>query len=239
MSARRLAAALLASLAAAPAWAGPPYDTDDPVPTDLRHWEIYAFAGGARGGGAFDGSAGLDLNYGAFRNVQLTATLPVDFVRGPGARTGLGDLEFGAKYRFLHDEAAGVSLAAFPRAIVPTSKVGSGRVAFLLPVWGEKDWRRWSVFGGGGYAVNPGLGNRNYWVAGAAVTRAIGKRLAVGAEATHHGRDADDAPAVTTLGLGASYRLRGPFSLLVSAGPSFSGRGGERYHAYAALLIAF
>ena len=32
--------------AAGPAFAGPPYLTDDPVPTDTGHWEIYAFTAG-------------------------------------------------------------------------------------------------------------------------------------------------------------------------------------------------
>src|SRR4051812_43790223 len=56
--------------AAGPAMAGPPYDTDDPEPTDRGHWEIYAFAAGDRIGGASDGAAGLDLNYGAAPGVQ-------------------------------------------------------------------------------------------------------------------------------------------------------------------------
>jgi len=68
-----------------PAVAGPPCATEDPEPTDLGHWEIYLFgaAGGAHG--AWDGAAGADLDHGAFENVQLTATLPLDH-----AALGLG-----------------------------------------------------------------------------------------------------------------------------------------------------
>jgi hypothetical protein len=69
-------AAALAVTATA-AIAGPPYATDDPEPTDLGHWEIYAFAAGTRADGGYDGAAGLDLNYGPVPNVQLTATLPI------------------------------------------------------------------------------------------------------------------------------------------------------------------
>jgi hypothetical protein len=121
----------------APAWAGPPYDTDDPEPTDYRHWEIYLFGAGARSGGAFDGSAGIDLNYGVVKEVQLTATLPADFTRGAGARTGIGDVELGVKYRFYHDDAAGFSITAFPRLILPSSGKthGSGKTGLLLPIW--------------------------------------------------------------------------------------------------------
>ena len=37
------AAMVFALAAAGPAWAGPPFVTDDPEPTDLGHWEIYDF----------------------------------------------------------------------------------------------------------------------------------------------------------------------------------------------------
>lgn len=231
------AAALLPS----PALAGPPYDTDDPEPTDYRHWEIYLFGAGARSLGAFDGVAGLDLNYGAAKNLQLTATLPIDFTRGPGARTGIGDVELGIKYRFYQDEAAGFSIAAFPRVILPSSgkRYGSGKTGMLLPVWAQKDVGKWSLFGGGGYAINPGAGNRDYWQVAGAVTRELSSRLSLGVEATHRGPDAFGARPTTTLGVGGIWRIKGPLSLLASAGPSFAGRSGDKYHAYVALGLNF
>ena len=76
--------------------AGPPYLTDDPVPTDLGHWEIYAFSARRRARARpFDADAGLDLNYGAVKDVQLTATLPsaCRMNRSDGWRTGTGDVE--------------------------------------------------------------------------------------------------------------------------------------------------
>lgn len=231
---KRYGCLAILGLLATPALAGPPYDTDDPVPTDWHHWELYTFIAGTRAGGALDGSLGLDINYGAARDLQLTATVPADFVRGPGARIGAGDLELGAKYRFYHDDAAGFSIAAFPRAILPTEgkRYGSSKTGALLPVWAQQDWGQWSLFAGGGYAINPGAGNRNYWQAGGALTRQVSERLQLGVETTWHGRDAGDGRPTATLGVGAIYRLKGPFSLLASAGPSFAGgRGGDHYHA--------
>src|SRR4051794_1219273 len=100
-------------LASSAGHAGPPYDTDDPEPTELHHWEIYAFGAGDGFDGIVDGAAGLDLNYGAAPGLQLTATLPVAFETGGGTRVGRGDVELGIKYRFLHREQAGLSLAIF------------------------------------------------------------------------------------------------------------------------------
>src|SRR5437868_5750437 len=93
----------VATLCSSPVLAGPPYQTDDPEPTDLHHWEIYNFVTVDGRHGDFDGEAGVDLNYGAARGLQLTATLPVAFSHTPetgwsGAR---GDLELGAKYRLV------------------------------------------------------------------------------------------------------------------------------------------
>src|SRR3954447_10693453 len=96
-SMRSIAAAVLALLPAA-AIAGPPYQTDDPEPTELHHWEIYAFGTADGRHGEVDGATGFDLNYGGAKGLQLTATLPVAFSRAPdsGWRGGRGDLELGA-----------------------------------------------------------------------------------------------------------------------------------------------
>ena len=45
----------------------------------MGHWEIYVFTAGEGRGSVFDGDAGVDLNYGPVKGVQLTATLPLGF----------------------------------------------------------------------------------------------------------------------------------------------------------------
>jgi hypothetical protein len=40
------AAAFVLGLCTVRAFAGPPYHTDDPEPTDYQHYEIYAFTNG-------------------------------------------------------------------------------------------------------------------------------------------------------------------------------------------------
>ena len=170
----RLSGLVCAGLAAAlcpaePAKAGPPYETDDPEPTETGRWEIYAFTGFDADHGNIDGTTGVDLNYGPVKDVQLTATLPLDYSRpqGGGWRSGTGDVEVGVKYRFVDVKAEGVSIAVFPRVFLPTSQA-STRTRLLLPVWVQKDVGKTSIFGGGGYDINPGPGNRDFWLAGAA-----------------------------------------------------------------------
>ena len=95
------------------------------------------------------------------------------------------------------------------------------------------------MFGGGGYAINPGAGNRNYWTGGIALTRQFGKRLLIGVEADRQGADAEGGHATKSLGSGAIYDLPGPLRLLASGGPTFEDRGGRSFHAFAALGIDF
>ena len=73
-----LAAMLLCFLAVPRLWAqGPPYQTDDPVPVDLHHYEFYIF-GGLDGTPVVVTSAGpaFEFNWGAIPRVQIHAILP-------------------------------------------------------------------------------------------------------------------------------------------------------------------
>jgi hypothetical protein len=226
------------------AWAGPPFLTDDPEPTETGHWEIYGpILEGEGRGSEFQGATGVEINFGAAPNLQLTLGLPVGFSRDRvGWRRGTGDIEISAKYRFYHDEDAGISIAFFPGMTLPTAGNGMGnhKPTGLLPIWVQKDMGAWSIFGGGGYAINSGTGNRDYWTGGAAIARQVTPRLLIGAEADRQGADAVGGRASTSLGLGAIYQLRVPLRLLASGGPTFTDGGGAAgYHAFLALGLDF
>jgi hypothetical protein len=241
---RRATPLALLGLVATPALAGPPFLTDDPEPTEPGKWEIYAPLVEAEGRGAdFDGSTQIEVNYGAAPDLQLTVAVPLAFAHASGDwRSGAGDLEFAAKYRFFHDERHGLQAAFFPGITLPTARagLGAGRVTALLPIWLQKDAGKWSVFGGGGYAINPGAGNRDFWTGGVAVTRTLGEKLTVGVEADRQGADTVGGSGSTSLGLGFIRALKAPFRVLASAGPTFEDRGGKAgFHAFAALGLDF
>ena len=233
-----LAAALMLAWAT-PALAGPPYITDDPDPTELGHYEIYAFSDGLFSDHNYQGAAGVDLNYGPIADVQLTATLPLDVTSAARPHIARGEVEVGVKWRFFQDEKRGLSLAMFPRVILPTSRAG-GRASLLLPVWAGWKNEHWSLFGGGGVHLRSGAGNRDSLIEALAVTRTLSERLTIGGEVAHEGADAIGGEGATTFGLGAVVGLGGPFSLLLSGGPQ---RGDRTHalglHAYAALGLTF
>jgi hypothetical protein len=228
--------------AAAPALAGPPYLTDDPVPTDTGHWEIYAFTAGEGHGSTIDEDAGFDLNYGPVEGLQLTATLPLSFSHAPheGWRSGTGDVELGIKYRFFNDEKNGLSAAIFPRAILPTAAHSLGeKTRFLLPLWVGKDFSGGtSIFGGGGFTSNPGAGNRDFWQAGIAATQDLTKKVSIGAEITRQGADTQSGTSQTRLGVGSIVQISKHYALLFSGGPTWADHR-TNYRFYAALGLNF
>lgn len=226
------------------AQAGPPFLTDDPEPTEAGHWEIYApaveRAGRARD---YEGDAGVELNYGAAPGVQVTLGLPAHYVHDDlGMTSGAGDLRFSVKLRLFHDDARQRSIAIFPGITLPTAgrSLRSPNVTALLPVWLQQNWGTWSVFGGGGYAINPGTGNRDFWTGGVALSRALSERLLFGIETHRQGADTIDGRAEMSFGIGAVVRLSPHLRLLASAGPTWiEGGAPTQFHAFFALGLDY
>jgi hypothetical protein len=127
---------------ARPALAGPPYVSDDPEPTDYKHFEIYTFNSGTAVRGDTSGASGIDFNYGAAPDLQLTASVPMGFNNPAGSETsfGLSNVELAAKYRFLHQDAFGLDVSVFPRVFLPSPSkgIGNNTASVLLPVWSRR-----------------------------------------------------------------------------------------------------
>src|SRR5580698_3614062 len=135
MDIRRLAfaAALLCVCAAPKLWAqGPPFQTDDPVPVDLHHYEFYIF-GSTDGTPAETDSTGpaFEFNWGAIPRVQLHAILPfggifpsnnpVYLPGGTGSSAfGLTDMEVGVKLALIKETKHFPQIGTFTMFEMPT-----------------------------------------------------------------------------------------------------------------------
>ena len=232
----------IAFLLSSPALAGPPYVADDPEPTDFRHLEIYAFAGGTTARDGTDGTLGIDFNYGGAPDLQLTAVIPLAYESPAhsGAIIGVGNIELAAKYRFLHQEDFGWDVAVFPRVFLPSASgnVGDRHASLLLPVFVGKDFGKWSTFGGGGCVLNNGDGGQNFCMAGWVVAREMAPGLRVGAEIYHQSADTHGGHASSGVGAGAIYDLSDNYHLMASFGPGIQNAAEtNRYTWYAALLF--
>ncbi len=241
---RRLWLAIASLAVASPAMAGPPYVTDDPEPTETGHWEDYAFVTETHVPGETQGEAGLQFNYGGAKDLQLSANLPLDYDHRSGYRFGAGDINLSAKYRFLHqsDHSWSPDVAVFPALNVPTAgrTFGSGHVSLFLPVWLQKDFGKWSVFGGGGYDINPGDRNRSFTLVGGALTRSVTERLNLGVELYHQTPAVVGEHAQTNLGVGVIYQLTKHIALMASGGPGLeSPRDAGQSAVYVSLQLTY
>lgn len=224
--------------------AGPPYLSDDPEPTDFKHYEIYLFATDTRTRDGTSGAGGVDFNYGATPDLQLTAVFPVAHDSPTRARSvaGLGNIELAAKYRFLHRSDLGWDIAVFPRFFLPSvsSQVGERHSSLLLPVWLERDWDQWSTFGGGGCVINRGGISQDFCMAGWALTRQVVPKLQLGAEIVHQTPDTEGGRTSTSVDVGLRYDMNENYHLLASTGPGLQNAAEtDRYAWYASLLFTF
>jgi len=217
----------LAALIGAPALAGPPFRTDDPEPVDLGHWEVYGFTAGTQVRGDTGGTlAGVEVNYGAAPNLQLHLIAPLSFDRtgGSALQAGMGDVELGAKYRFITPDEDDwyPQVGIFPLVEIPSGDshrgLGAGKMQVFLPVWLQKDFGDWTSYGGGGFWSNPGPGNRDYWFAGWLLQYQVTKSLALGGEIFHQTADTFGGGDTTGFNLGGIYDVSEHYHLLFSGG---------------------
>ena len=231
--------ALLFPLAAV---AGPPYTTDDPEPVPFHGWELYLSGTTATDGGDRSGDLPhLELNYGAAPGLQLHLVAPLGYSRPEGgtASWGLGDVELGVKYRFVEEAGGRPQVGVFPLVEVPTGDagrgLGAGHVRAFLPVWVQKSFGAWTTYGGGGYWINPGAGNRDYWFAGWQVQVHATSFFAPGIEAFYQSASAAGRSDELHFNVGAILDLGESHHVLLSAGRAF--HGCDCTHAYAAYLV--
>jgi hypothetical protein len=231
-------------LMAGAAMAGPPYVSDDPEPTDYQHYEIYSFTDGSTARDGTSGASGIDFNYGAAPDVQLTATVPIAYeIPTEGNNiAGLSNIELAAKYRFLHQTEIGWDVAFFPRVFLPSAspRLGEAHASLLLPLWLEKDWGDWSTFGGGGCVINRGDGSQNFCQASWALTRQFLPDLQLGAEIVHQTADQKGGRASTSVGVGLRYDISDNYHLLAYVAPGLQNAAETaRCSWYASVLFTF
>jgi hypothetical protein len=217
------------------AWAGPPFQTDDPQPIDYRHYEFYTFAS-SDGTHVETDTAGpaVEFNWGALPNVHLHVIVPAAAIfpsDGPRA-FGLGDIELGIKYRFVQETKKRPMIGTFVMFEMPSGNadrgLGVGRTWYKLPLWIQKSWGPWTTYGGAGETIIRVPGYRSYPFAGTLVQRDLGKKWTVGTEVFYHGPEGIATPQTrpaTMLDVGGYYKFRDPgFQLLYCYGHTVIGQ---------------
>ena len=205
---------------------GPPFQTDDPVPVDLHHYEFYIF-------GAMDGTPAeidstgpaLEFNWGAIPRVQLHIISPwghhpleqSDLAPGgTGPRAfGYTDMEFGTKIAFIKESKYIPQIGTFTMFEIPTGSydkgLGVGKVWYKVPFWLQKNIGHWLLDGGAGETIVPQTQYRNFPYGGFLLKYAFGERLELGGEIFSHGQEGFATPqtqASTLIDIGGYYHFK-------------------------------
>jgi hypothetical protein len=160
LSALILSAAVVCPLRAQ---GGPPLETDDPGTPGAGNIEVNVSVEAEReGGGTGYDAPRLDGNLGVGSNVQLKLEIPWRVATSPSepARTGLGNVMLGVKWRF--GESKHMAVSTYPQVTLGglessrTRGLADSGTAMLLPV--EIAWHtgRLSVGAEGGYERGQG-----------------------------------------------------------------------------------
>ena len=224
-----LSAAFLAALLCAPsAAAGPPFDTDDPDPGKLGEWELITFGANSHALHISNGAApGVEYNFTPLEgsNIAIVMPMAIQYQAVSRASWGPGDVDISWKQRLTEQDKGGwpVSISVAPAIDPPSGDwkrgLGSGYVHAFFPIWAQRKIDDdWTLFGGGGYWINPGPGLKNYWFAGAVLTRQITPALSLGVELNHESADSLSDRDTSAINLGGTYKLNDNLKLLASIG---------------------
>jgi hypothetical protein len=231
-------------LTATQLWAGPPFQTDDPQPVDLNHFEFYQF-GGVSSTPVVTNATGpaFEFNWGAIPNVQLHIIVPFGVtipsnnpIYRPGgigaSYYGITDTETGAKIRFVQESKRRPQIGIYPMFELPTGNysegLGVGKVWYKMPLWIQKSWGEWTSYGGVGYEIVPQHQYRDFLYAGWLLQRNIGKKLTLGGELFAHQKEGFATPQTESsalVDLGGIYYIKNPgLQLLFAYGHSVAGQ---------------
>jgi hypothetical protein len=235
---RKFLLILCATLSHTFVFAGPPFITDDPGIVDYKKGDFFIAATGTKSSRDFTAQLpSLSADYGAFKNGQLSITVPFIFEKasGQGATYKLGDIQLGAKYCLVTEspEMPQLSFApsiGFPITAKPTTPHApliespiagdseNRKAVITLPVWVQKSSDKWTTYGGGSYTFNPGEGNTDFCFFGLVLQRNISKDFWVGVENFFQTKTEDDGLNTYGLNFGSGIQLPNNWQFLCSVG---------------------
>ncbi|PLB86092.1 hypothetical protein C0T31_07260 [Dysgonamonadaceae bacterium] len=221
--------------------AGPPFNTDDPAPIDYKHWEFYvASINTLQSHNRSGTSPHFEMNYGVVPNMQLHLLLPLNYsyTKGEGVTFGYSNTEAGVKYRFLQETEHRPQIGIFPIVEIPTihnDAFGNGKAQIYLPVWIQKSWDKLTTYGGGGYWINTGKGNKDWIFSGWEVQYDFSKHFTLGGEVYYQNANSPDSQSALGFNIGGFINFSDQFHFIYSLGHSMIHE--NYFSTYVGLLV--
>lgn len=208
--------------------AGPPFLTDDPQPVDFMHWEFYISSQQQFSDNNVDATLPhFEINYGLIPDVQVHLIVPMQYSkRESSSEYSYVSTEVGVKYRFINLDN-GIQAGVFPIAEVPTGKnvtlAGENNLKVFLPLWLQVSSGKFTSYGGAGYWINPGTGNKNWVYTGWQGQYDFSETITLGGELFYHTADSNDSEGGAGFNLGGYININEHNHLLFSIGHNLTG----------------
>ena len=226
-------------------FAGPPFLTDDPDSVQFKHWEYYISSQNTFSHSTHTSTGTLphfEVNYGLVPNIQVHLIMPLNYSYSASRYDAYGyaNTELGVKYRFVKESANCPEIGTFPILEIPTinnSTLSNGKTQLFIPVWVQKSWDKLTSYGGGGYWINPGTGNKNWVFVGWQAQYEFSKTLSLGSEVYYHTADAKDSASSSGFNLGGFLNFSEKFHFIFSVGHSITNQNYSTVYAGFLLTI--
>jgi|SRR5450830_1457168 len=239
---------LLLGATSQPAFAGPPFITDDPEPVAAQHWEVnYAVSKTWFAGGSSAGIPSVDINYGLSPDIQLHAQPKYAYVTAAKDKHfGIDNTEVGVKYRLINQQYADANwmVSIYPIIQLPTgsNRLGdsSGKLQTFLPLWIQRDTDDWTIYGGVGYRINQYTDSKNSWFSGATLLYSLNPQWQLGGEVFHETATSFGERGQAGFNLGGIYNISDDYHILFSSGKGLSNVApSNQFSSYLALQVIY
>jgi len=205
--------------------------TEEPVTTDYEHIEYnpsVALIKTKQWSELF--SPQIEINVGLLDDFQGHIIFPMLLYSPQKVKKayGVGDVELGTMYRFIHETDMMPAVAFYPKVTIPTGHadlgLGWGAATESPALWIEKNWSSWKLSGGGGYTFIQAPQTTNYGFGGLLLQQQIMESLSLGGELYAQGTINKVIRSTLIFTFGGSYNFTKNFSFPFSVGKSLAGQ---------------
>ena len=207
------------------AFAGAPFQTDDPLVIDVAHTDVVLFNQQTLSMSGRSGVlAAAEIHYGLAPNLEVDVGMPYafNFPAGGSAQRGYGDTALGIKYRLIREGDTTPQVSFVPKLNLSTGNanrgLGNGGNQLFIALGVQKSSDKFQINGNGGYWINNGTDNRSYWFVGWQAQYAFTSHWQLGIELFHTSPQVVGQGPSTGFNGGGYYLIDPKNQILFSAG---------------------
>jgi hypothetical protein len=207
------------------AFAGAPFQTEDPAVIDVAHTDVLVFNQQTLSASGRSGAlASAEIHYGVIPKLEVDIGMPYafNFPTGGSAQRGYGDTTLEIKYRLVEEDEATPQVSLVPKLNLSTGNanrgLGNGGNQFVMALALQKSSGKFQTNGNVGYWINNGSDNRSYWFLGWQAQYAFTSHLQLGIEIFHTSPQVVGQGPSTGFNGGGYYLFDSKNQILFSAG---------------------